>query len=150
MTNLPLVNGTSTVMPSRLGSNGPTYAIRSPELPKGRPRTATDEREPVDFGRRPLTAPGNKADPIPSNSHDDSDHNQSRLTVSKPPLLRSKSEHIVRREDADQADEEIYEWGARHGFEDHYQSEDIISQLANVSQALLHILLAMSPCRLVA
>ncbi|KAI1654094.1 raptor N-terminal caspase like domain-containing protein [Daldinia decipiens] len=133
VTNLPLVNvnGTSTIMPSRLGSNGPTYAIRSPELPKGRPRTATDEREPVDFGRRPLTAPGNKADPRPSNSHDDSDHNQPRLTVSKPPLLRSKSEHIVRHEDADQADEEIYEWGARHGFEDHYQSEDIISQLAN-------------------
>ena len=28
-------------------------------------------------------------------------------------------------------DEEIPEWGARHGFEDHYQS-DIVSQLANV------------------
>ncbi|KAI1466508.1 raptor N-terminal caspase like domain-containing protein [Daldinia caldariorum] len=131
MTDVPAVNGTSATMPSRLGSNGPTYAVQPPELPKGRPRTATDEREPVDFGRRPLTAPGNNADPPPSNSHNDLENNQPRRAVSKPPLLRSKSEHIVRREDVDQADEEIYEWGARHGFEDHYQSEDIISQLAN-------------------
>ncbi|KAI1803910.1 raptor N-terminal caspase like domain-containing protein [Daldinia bambusicola] len=131
VTDVPAVNGTSAAMPSRLGLNGPTYAVQPPELPKGRPRTATDEREPVDLGRRPLTAPGNNADPPPSNSRDDSENNQPRRTVSKPPLLRSKSEHIVRREDADQADEEIYEWGARHGFEDHYQSEDIISQLAN-------------------
>ncbi|KAI8966093.1 raptor N-terminal caspase like domain-containing protein [Daldinia sp. FL1419] len=131
VTDIPAVNGTSTTMPSRLGSNGPTYAVRPPELPKGRPRTATDEREPVEFDRRPLTAPGNKAGSTPTTSREDSDQTQPRRTVSKPPLLRSKSEHIVRREDTDQPDEEIYEWGARHGFEDHYQSEDIISQLAN-------------------
>ncbi|KAK3372028.1 hypothetical protein B0H63DRAFT_286514 [Podospora didyma] len=57
---------------------------------------------------------------------------------SKPPLIRSKSEHVVRHElphdeaDAPDYQEVVYEWGARHGFEDHYQSEDIISQLANV------------------
>jgi hypothetical protein len=33
----------------------------------------------------------------------------------------------------DEADEEFYDLGARHGFEDHYLSEDIIAQLANVS-----------------
>jgi len=51
----------------------------------------------------------------------------------KPLLLRSKSEHGVRRgEPEDAPDDQIYEWGVRHGFEDHYQSEDIISHLANV------------------
>jgi hypothetical protein len=36
-------------------------------------------------------------------------------------------------DESNHTDDEHYEWGARHGFEDHYQSEDIISQLANVS-----------------
>ena len=121
-------------MTSRLGPGGPIYAARDSEPVNGRPRTATEERETVDLDRRPLTAPGNKHNISLEIPQDDSDHDRpSRRVVSKPPLLRSKSEHIVRREDADQTDEEIYEWGARHGFEDHYQSEDIISQLANVS-----------------
>jgi regulator-associated protein of mTOR len=37
----------------------------------------------------------------------------------------------------DEADEEFYDLGARHGFEDHYLSEDIIAQLANVSNSSL-------------
>ncbi|KAI1449068.1 raptor N-terminal caspase like domain-containing protein [Annulohypoxylon stygium] len=130
-TNPPVTNGASINMPSRLGPGGPMYAARDSELVNGRPRTATEERETVDLDRRPLTAPGNKHNISIEIPQDDSDHDRpSRRVVSKPPLLRSKSEHIVRREDADQADEEIYEWGERHGFEDHYQSEDIISQLA--------------------
>ncbi|KAI1454300.1 raptor N-terminal caspase like domain-containing protein [Annulohypoxylon moriforme] len=130
-TNTPITNGTSTNMPSRLGTAGPVYAARDSEPVNGRPRTATEERETVDLDRRPLTAPGNKHNISLMISQDDSDHDKpSRRVVPKPPLLRSKSEHIVKRED-DQTDEEIYEWGARHGFEDHYQSEDIISQLAN-------------------
>lgn len=36
-------------------------------------------------------------------------------------------------EEPEPTEDDIPEWGARHGFEDHYQSEDIISQLANVS-----------------
>ncbi|KAI1140845.1 raptor N-terminal caspase like domain-containing protein [Hypoxylon sp. FL0543] len=124
-------NGASAAMPSRLGTSGPTYAARAPEPVKGRPRTATEEREVVDLEQRPLTAPGNKQNGTSTNSQDDSDHDRPRRVISKPPLLRSKSEHIVRREDTEQPDEEIYEWGARHGFEDHYQSEDIISQLAS-------------------
>jgi hypothetical protein len=39
----------------------------------------------------------------------------------------------------DEADEEFYDLGARHGFEDHYLSEDIIAQLANVSNSSLLI-----------
>ncbi|KAL7621116.1 Target of rapamycin complex 1 subunit kog1 [Parahypoxylon ruwenzoriense] len=124
------LNSNSPAMPSRLGSGGPTYPTRTSESMNGRPRTATEEREPVDLDRRPLTAPGNKHNISLIISHDDSDQDPPKR-ASKPPLLRSKSEHIVRHEEADQADEEIHEWGARHGFEDHYQSEDIISQLAN-------------------
>ncbi|KAJ8124966.1 hypothetical protein O1611_g8674 [Lasiodiplodia mahajangana] len=49
----------------------------------------------------------------------------------KPPLLRSKSDYAARRDDPEAGEDEIYEWGARHGFEDHYQSQDVISKLAN-------------------
>lgn len=137
-TKAPLANGTCAAMPSRLGTGGPILAPRTLEM-NGRPRTAIEEREPVDVEQRPLSAPGNKLTLALPNSHDDSDHDRPRRIVSKPPLLRSKSERIVRREDADQTDEEISGWGARHGFEDHYQSEDIISQLANVSPMLPRI-----------
>ncbi|KAK9423585.1 putative Raptor N-terminal CASPase-like domain-containing protein [Seiridium unicorne] len=82
--------------------------------------------------RRPSTAPGNKHQlVIRTSSLDDSDRDQPQRRP-KPPLLRSKSEHIMRNlEDTDQTDEEVHDWSARHGFEDHYQSEDIISHLAN-------------------
>lgn len=84
--------------------------------------------------RRPSTAPGNKQQlAIRTTSFDDSDREQPKRR-SKPPLLRSKSEHIMRNyEETDQTDDEVHDWSARHGFEDHYQSEDIISHLANVS-----------------
>ncbi|KAI1105964.1 raptor N-terminal caspase like domain-containing protein [Jackrogersella minutella] len=131
-TTTPVTNGNTTNMPSRLGTGGPVYTARDPEPVNGRPRTATEERETVDLNPRPLTAPGNRHHISLSITHDESAHDRpSRRVAPKPPLLRSKSEHIVRREDAEQADEEVYGWGARHGFEDHYQSEDIISQLAN-------------------
>jgi hypothetical protein len=58
------------------------------------------------------------------------------MKKTKPPLLRSQSEYAGshrQQDDTDHSEQEQYEWGARHGFEDHYQSEDIISQLANVS-----------------
>lgn len=49
----------------------------------------------------------------------------------KPPLHRSKS--ASRSFDDSEPDDEMHNgWGARHGFEDHYQSEHIISQLASV------------------
>ena len=108
---------------------------------------------PVPPSHRPLSALGNKPQlrqsssfsnavtPIDNDDDDDDDDDDgddSRpVRPSKPPLLRSKSDHIgLRRDDGDRADEEFSEWGARHGFEDHYQSEDIISQLANVGHAI--------------
>lgn len=49
-------------------------------------------------------------------------------------LIRSKSDYARPQEqdESDLDDDEIPEWGARHGFEDHYQSEHIITQLASV------------------
>ena len=86
----------------------------------------------TDQDGRPSSAPGNRPRVSIATSFDDSDREQPRRQP-KPPLLRSKSEHFPRHEEADLSDDEVYEWSARHGFEDHYQSEDIISQLANVS-----------------
>jgi regulator-associated protein of mTOR len=54
----------------------------------------------------------------------------------KPLLQRAKSDFGPRAERGEdpesQTEEEIQDWGARHGFEDHYES-DYVSQLANVS-----------------
>ena len=66
------------------------------------------------------------------------DDGSDRSQRPKPPLLRSKSDYAVRRDDQEHIRGQVLEWGARHGFEDHYQSEDIISQLANVSQLAFH------------
>ncbi len=48
-------------------------------------------------------------------------------------LLRSKSDFGPRGDSPDtQQENEGQDWGARHGFEDHYASEEYVSQLANV------------------
>ncbi len=61
-------------------------------------------------------------------------HSERLGRPTKPVLQRSKSEFGGRRpsDDPEITEDAIVEWGARHGFEDHYQSEQI-SQLANVS-----------------
>lgn len=69
-------------------------------------------------------------------SQDDSDRERSKRRPK--PLLRSKSDFGPRGEDVEtQSDDEIQDWGARHGFEDHYASEEYVSQLANVSRTFL-------------
>ena len=98
-----------------------------------------------DSGMRPSTAPGNRNGTGRSLQHSRpgsvASVQSSPRPRAKPHLLRSKSEHVVRTDerDLDQDNEEIYNWGARHGFEDHYQSEDIISQLASVSVLSRHL-----------
>jgi regulator-associated protein of mTOR len=53
----------------------------------------------------------------------------------KPPLRRAKSDFGPRGEERDSQDDEEIHYGAKHGFEDHYASEEYVSQLANVSRA---------------
>lgn len=89
--------------------------------------------------RRPSSAPDDNNQTSPGTTlhggQSDDDDPTPVARPAKPPLLRSKSEHVVRLErdsPIEQAEEEYHDWGARHGFEDHYQSEEVISQLANV------------------
>lgn len=87
-----------------------------------------------DDDRRPTSAPGQRNGNGTLATRDDIGSERPRRPT-KPMLQRSKSEFGPRHqpvEDPEPAEEQIPEWGARHGFEDHYQSEHIISQLANV------------------
>jgi len=91
-------------------------------------------------GLRPSSAPGSRngfVRPSQSSSRADSinsTQSSPKARPVKPHLLRSKSEHVLRNDDKalEDSDDEVYNWGARHGFESHYQSEDVITQLASV------------------
>lgn len=89
-----------------------------------------------DDDRRPDTAASapNRRNGAPSTQTRDDIGSQNATRRPKPTLQRSKSEFAPRPvESPEPREEAIPDWGARHGFEDHYQSEHIISQLANVS-----------------
>ncbi|TVY80319.1 Target of rapamycin complex 1 subunit mip1 [Lachnellula suecica] len=80
---------------------------------------------------RPTSAPGAN-----DSSPDDSEIDRAKRRP-KPILVRSKSDFGVRREEVDSAaDEDWQGWGARHGFEDHYASEEYVSQLANCTSRI--------------
>ena len=81
---------------------------------------------------RPITSSG-------ANEESSQDESERERPKRRPkPLLRAKSDFGPRGEDHDsQTEEEIPDWGARHGFEDHYASEEYVSQLANVSCSFL-------------
>lgn len=72
-------------------------------------------------------------------AQDDSETDTGREGARRPSalLMRAKSDFGPRGEFADRGtddeDGDIEVYGARHGFEDHYISEEYVSQLANVS-----------------
>jgi regulator-associated protein of mTOR len=96
---------------------------------------------------RPTSAMGSRVVRIQSLStinagRDSTTEDSDREPVRRRPaplLQRSKSDFGPRNgnsnEDSDshRQDSDTQEWGARHGFEDHYASEEYVSQLANVS-----------------
>lgn len=150
--NGSVINGRSHPQPQRNG--GPSANSHPPELTNGNSQSRShtyssqppNEAEQSDADRRPSSAPGYKNRNTLSvvTSHEGSNQDRSRRPQ-KPPLLRSKSEHIMRQEESiTSPDEEIHEWGARHGFEDHYQS-DFVSQLAIVRFILRHCLFSSFP-----
>lgn len=139
-------SGGSTSMPesqSNLASpSGTTLADEADAADKSSPRSG--------LGVRPSTASSPLPKPTASssdrlNSQGSGRHLDQRARRTKPPFLRSKSDFPVGHDDfEDQEGDEIQEWGARHGFEDHYQSDDIISQLANVRFLILFLFFTLS------
>jgi regulator-associated protein of mTOR len=127
------VNGTSTPTAE---SNGAALVVRP--RPNGR-STSNDAIRSDEDNQRPLSAPNRRNGSIALETRDDIEHHQQTRPV-KPLLLRSKSDYAPRPiDEPDPVEDDIPDWGARHGFEDHYQSEDIISQLANVSWTLFQL-----------
>ena len=112
-------------------TNGETSRFKSQASGTASPEHDTYSN--ADDERRPSSAPGRKNDHVVNETQDDFAHPPLKRPT-KPQLLRSKSDFTSRLvEESEEGDPEVTEWGARHGFDDHYQSEHIISQLANVS-----------------
>ncbi|RDL36142.1 WD40 repeat-like protein [Venustampulla echinocandica] len=148
----PLQNGTSgPVNPRPAVSNDPVqiseYQTLPSEMDHRRQSSSAGKAPPHNGGSvrsqwpllqpRPTTAPGDTAE---SSSQDDSDLERIKRRP-KPLLHRSKSDYGPRAEDVNpQGEEEWQGWGARHGFEDHYASEEYVSQLANVGPSLVYIM----------
>lgn len=119
-------------------------ATRSDPQPKSTaPRPQTENGHPrrnsTSNHKRPSSAPGDDNNK-PNGAHA-ADPPQAPVRPRKPPLMRSKSDHPSRGLHVDTStdssnDEQTIaaaeDFGTRHGFDGHYQSEDIISQLANV------------------
>ncbi|KAK4219049.1 WD repeat-containing protein mip1 [Rhypophila decipiens] len=123
-----------TEVNGRLPSEHPSELVLRP----GRLNLNGRRQSDTAASHRPSSAPGNKQNLPESHlnggASDDDEDDAPQLRPAKPRLLRSKSEHGGIRngsETNEQHDDDYLEWGARHGFEDHYQSEDYISALAN-------------------
>ncbi|KAK3355322.1 raptor N-terminal caspase like domain-containing protein [Neurospora tetraspora] len=123
----------------RVATNGTSHPAAQNQLPlRSNIQRRMSDSSPAPMFRRPSSAPDDNNQTSPGTTlhggqSDDDDH-VPVARPAKPPLLRSKSEHGLRLEresPIEQVDEEYHDWGARHGFEDHYQSEEVISQLAN-------------------
>ncbi|KAJ0122916.1 hypothetical protein N8I77_010006 [Diaporthe amygdali] len=109
----------------------PKSTAPRPQTENGIPR-----RNSTSSHKRPSSAPGDENNK-PNGAHS-ADLPAERPR--KPPLMRSKSDHPSRGLHIDTStdssnDEQTIaaaeDFGTRHGFDGHYQSEDIISQLAN-------------------
>jgi regulator-associated protein of mTOR len=88
---------------------------------------------------RPSSSPG------PDYSSQDETERDRRKRRPKPLLQRSKSDYGPRGDDRNLPAEEAQDWGARHGFDDHYASEEYVSQLANVSSYLVQYAIPSHP-----
>jgi hypothetical protein len=112
---------------------------KSSTAPRPRTENGHPRRNSTSNHKRPSSAPGD--DNVKPNGAHVVDLPPARDRPKKPPLTRSKSDHPSRglRLDTstDSSNDELTavaaeDFGTRHGFDGHYQSEDIISQLANV------------------
>jgi regulator-associated protein of mTOR len=99
--------------------------------------SARDTKQPDQ--NRPTSAPGGKVTSSDNlNPRDSTNEDSDRELARRRPqdfLHRSRSDFGPQGDDSDshRHDGDNKDWGARHGFEDHYASEEYVSQLANVS-----------------
>lgn len=116
----------STIMnPRPAVNNEPVQAVNGTGYANG--ETSQDPR--LSSQNRPLST----AD----SSQDESERERPKRRP-KPLLARSKSDYGPRGDDQNvQTEQDLQDWGARHGFEDHYASEEYVSQLANVGCSFL-------------
>lgn len=134
-------NGSAPAMASRPGTNGMTGGNPSKDETS---RFATvpnsvngdDVTSNEDEDRRPTSAPGRRNEQSSSEGRDELNPPRT-LRPNKPALLRSKSEYGPRQTEEEPAtpEEHNQDWGARHGFEGNYQTEQVL-QLANVCTRL--------------
>lgn len=138
----PSMNGTSGVLnPRPLVSNDTVQVVNGNGTFDIDGRSASPTNRPTGESARERRSAPLQARPTPvptaESSQDESETDRSKHRA-KQLLRRSKSDYGPRAEDLDsQAEDEMQDWGARHGFEDHYASEEYVSQLANVSCAFL-------------
>lgn len=137
----PIQNGNAASMNHRPAvSNDPvqTNGNRSQASDNDRRSSTSTSRGVMDIGdldrqlsrrTRPTSAPHGVAESSP----DDSEVERRRRRPA-PLLQRAKSDYGPRGEDPDSQEDDVQDWGARHGFEDHYASEEYVSQLANVGR----------------
>jgi regulator-associated protein of mTOR len=117
--------------------NGNAVGAAHPQANSGRMRVAMQNGDSLAGAyaqhARPTTSAGLTAD----SSQDDSEPDRiARIT--KPLLRRSRSDFGPRGEEVDaDAEDDIQDWGERHGFGTNYASEEYVSQLANVSRTFL-------------
>lgn len=142
----PIQNGSSVMMnPRPAVSNDPVQpnGNRSQTSDNDRRDSTSTSRGAADIGdlnrqisrrTRPTSAPHGVAESSP----DDSEVEWRRRRPA-PLLQRAKSDFGPRSEDLDSQEDDIQDWGARHGFEDHYASEEYVSQLANVGRTFSFI-----------
>jgi regulator-associated protein of mTOR len=137
----PFQNGTSGPMNARPAvSNDPVHVVNGMDMDMRRASTmsAVSSNNRNSSARRsslilrPTSAPGT-ADSSPSPEEPDLDKSKRRPR----PLLRSKSDYGPRNDNINSQEDSVKDWGARHGFEDHYASEEYVAQLANVSRSFL-------------
>ena len=140
----PIQNGNSPLMGHRPAvSNEPVNGNAHPPEDNDRRQSATPStaapnanelarQRRASLQARPTSAPNGTTE----SSQEDSETDIVRRRP-KPLLQRAKSDYGPRGEEHDSADEDMQDWGARHGFEDHYASEEYVSQLANVGCSFL-------------
>jgi regulator-associated protein of mTOR len=139
-----------TVTSNRLSQQGPNGAViahqmnnmantsanSTPRMTNGNTTRDRRQSDGAFASRRPQSS-GNLVGQNRDYEDSERDSDTSRRRP-KPLLTRSKSDYIPRQDSsAEEPNEyESQDWGARHGFEDHYASEEYVNQLANVSSYL--------------